>query len=237
MELIEMDKSLFYKVTIYLDVEDLKKLEKTNKRFKKRIKNNPKIENRLLRYNYNIAKNQLKSLRENPLISCIDFLEQKKIENGNVVDRFEDKRQLYEYVKNKFYFQNYRFESLYDNQFRIFQKKLKKNKIKNKTSDKPLLLFQQKNNKKEKINKIEKKRNYSYKSIKELIQNEKIKILLQKELSDKNSLVLYQFENLMRVKKKMHPPLKKIKTPIKKIREKGKKYCPIFIFNKFFKKD
>lgn len=232
MELCDLDKSVFYKVSIYLDIDDLKKLEKTNKKYQNQIRSNSQIENRILKYDYNIAKNQLRTFKKSPLLSCIDFLEEKKLENGKIVDRFEDKQKLYDYVKNKYYFQNYRFESLYDSQFRIFQNKLKKNKIKKPiVKEKPLLLFKQTNNEKEIIKKIDKNVD-SYKIFEDFYENKEKNIILpfEKKLTEQDKKELYEIEVLLNMQKN-------IKNISKNLKKNGKKFCPYLRITNFFKKE
>lgn len=82
--------SMFLIVTTYLEEEDIKRISMTNKAHYSKIYNNLKIQNRLLAYEFKIARCVIEEVRKDPYIVSHGLMASKEIRDGVIINREPD---------------------------------------------------------------------------------------------------------------------------------------------------
>lgn len=79
------------------------RLALTSKKMKKKINENPFIENKILRYNWDITNKQIEEIKKNPM-SLFIGMKSKKIEKDSLVNKYSYDEQFEIMLKNEFFF-------------------------------------------------------------------------------------------------------------------------------------
>ena len=90
MTLELLPDSFMLLITEYIDEEDTKTLSLANKAMHAKIRNNIKIANRLLVYEFKIARSIINEIKKDPYVAANGFLGTKELRNGVLINKEPD---------------------------------------------------------------------------------------------------------------------------------------------------
>ena len=90
MALENFQDSILLIITSYIDEEDIKTLSLTSKNLKIKVSSNLSIQNRLLIYEFKIAKSIISEVKRDPYTLSQGFMSSKVIKNGMLINKESD---------------------------------------------------------------------------------------------------------------------------------------------------
>lgn len=82
--------SLFFNMTLYLDEEEVKTLGLANKDYWAKVRGNLKIQNRLLVYEFKIARSIISEVKKDPYVVSQGLMAGKELRNGVLINKEPD---------------------------------------------------------------------------------------------------------------------------------------------------